>query len=40
MAPGADLGILFRVDIFCLLISNFNIYNTKKKDQKLTHHKL
>ena len=27
---GADPGILFRVGIFCLLISNFNTYNTKK----------
>jgi hypothetical protein len=27
---GADLGILFRVGTFYLLISNFNTYNTKK----------
>ena len=27
---GADLGIPSRVGTFCLLISNFNTYNTKK----------
>jgi hypothetical protein len=30
---GADPGIPLRVGGFCVLISNFNIYNTKK-DQK------
>jgi hypothetical protein len=28
--PGADPGIPLRVGGFCILISNFNIYNTKK----------
>jgi hypothetical protein len=29
-SSGADPGIPLRVGGFCILISNFNIYNTKK----------
>ncbi len=31
VGSGADPGIPLRVGDFCILISNFNIYNTKKR---------